>query len=485
MAATKTGVLSVTSECVPLIKSGGLADVAGALPGALAGQGITMRVLLPAYRGLLKKIGRTRTVLDLPNLFGGKGRVVAGTVGDMQVLLLDAPHLFDRAGGPYLDAEGRDFPDNPERFAALSWAAAEIAEQGLSDGWKPSLVHAHDWQAALAPVYLRLRGIPVPSILTIHNIAFQGLAPFEKMQALRLPPELWERGDTEYWGQIGVLKAGLIHADRVTTVSPTYALELRRDRFGMGLQGVIAARPDGICGLLNGIDTEVWNPETDPEVVSFSARSLAGRAKNRKRLVAEFGLTDTGGPIAAVISRLTRQKGLDLLPEVIPSFLARGGMVAILGNGDADIQEALRSLAAHFPGKVGLYLGYDEARSHRVFAGADCIVIPSRFEPCGLTQLYGLRYGAVPMVVATGGLADTVIAANPAALDREVATGIVLPQADTDSLRAGFDQLLDLHAQPDVFRRIRRNGMAANFGWARSAQAYAELYHDLAPELGP
>jgi starch synthase len=318
-----------------------------------------------------------------------------------------------------------------------------------------------------------------PSILTIHNIAFQGLAPYEKLAALRLDAADFTSGDLEYWGQISTLKAGIIHADQVTTVSPTYAVELQREEFGMGLHGVINARPGGVLGILNGIDEAVWNPETDPEVRNYSLRTLAPRKGNRKALLKEFGLKETGGPLAIVVSRLTRQKGLDLLPDVLPAFVAGGGMVAVLGSGDRDLEEALAGLATAHPGRIGLRIGYNETLSHLMFAGGDAVVIPSRFEPCGLTQLYGLRYGAVPVVTATGGLADTVIAANPAALAAGVATGIVMHRTDPLALHMAFSQLLALYAQPETFTQIRKAGMRADFGWSRSAAAYADLYHGM------
>jgi starch synthase len=479
MAEGKLRVLSVTSEAVPLIKSGGLADVAGALPLALAALGVEMRVMLPAYPGLATKIGPSKVVWATPDLFGGPARLLAGQAGGVDFLLLDAPHLYGRNGGAYLGPDGKDYPDNPERFAALSWAAMEVCRDGLTDGWTPEVMHGHDWQAALTPLYLRRQGVACPSILTIHNIAFQGLAPYEKLAALRLDADDFTSGDLEYWGQISTLKAGIIHADQVTTVSPTYAVELQREEFGMGLHGVINARPGGVLGILNGIDEAVWNPETDPEVRNYSLRTLAPRKGNRKALLKEFGLKETGGPLAIVVSRLTRQKGLDLLPDVLPAFVAGGGMVAVLGSGDRDLEEALAGLATAHPGRIGLRIGYNETLSHLMFAGGDAVVIPSRFEPCGLTQLYGLRYGAVPVVTATGGLADTVIAANPAALAAGVATGIVMHRTDPLALHMAFSQLLALYAQPETFTQIRKAGMRADFGWSRSAAAYADLYHGM------
>jgi starch synthase len=470
-------VLSVASECVPLVKTGGLADVVGALPKALAPRGWEMRVLLPGYRGLAKKLGRARPVWSSKDLFGGPARVLAGQADGTPILLLEAAHLYDRAGGPY--GNPADFPDNPERFAALSWVAAEIATSGLTDGWRPDLVHAHDWQAGLAPAYLRYRGAATPTILTIHNIAFQGLAPADRLARLKLPAREYSREGFEYWGQISTLKAGLVTADAITTVSPSYAAELMRGEFGLGLEGVIQARAADLTGILNGADTEVWNPETDPAIRPFSARSLKAKAANRTALLAEFGLGEVPGPLAIVVSRLTGQKGIDLLPEVIPGFVARGGGLAVLGTGEPALETALAALARAHPGRVAVKIGYDEALSHRMFGGADAVLVPSRFEPCGLTQMYGLRYGAVPVVAATGGLADTIVTANPAALAAGAATGIAFHPTDALAFGVALGRLADLHADPRAWTALQRRAMQADVGWAASSARYAALYERL------
>ncbi|MDE3080426.1 MAG: glycogen/starch synthase, partial [Paracoccaceae bacterium] len=335
-------VLSVASESVPLVKTGGLADVVGALPRALAGQGWQMRVLMPAYRGLAGRLEGAEEVWTGGDLFGGPALVLAGQVDGLDMLLLSAPHLFDRAGGPY-SVEGRDHADNPERFAALCWVAAAIARDGLGDGWRPDIVHGHDWQGGLAPAYLRYAGTPVKSVLTVHNIAFQGLAPADRLAALRLPGAEFHAGALEYYGQISTLKAGLVTADAITTVSPTYAEELMRPAFGMGLEGVIAARAAQVHGILNGVDTEVWNPAGDLEVAAYDSRRLPRKALNRARLIAEFGLGEVPGPLAIVVSRLTGQKGIDLIPAVLPDFVAGGGGLAVLGSGDAGLEQAMHA----------------------------------------------------------------------------------------------------------------------------------------------
>jgi starch synthase len=471
-------VLSVASECVPLVKTGGLADVVGALPAALAPHGWDMRVLIPAYRGVAAKVaGATEVVWSDPALFGGPAQVLAGQVAGMRVLLLDAPHLYDRAGGPY-GHQGVDFADNPERFAALSWAAAAIAREGLADGWRPDVLHCHDWQAGFAPAYLRF-GSPtdVGSVVTVHNIAFQGHAPPDRLGLLRLPAHEFHAGSLEYFGNLSSLKAGLIHADRITTVSPTYACELMRPEFGMGLQGVIAARADVVSGILNGVDTAVWNPEA--EDVPYSAKAPKNKVLARAALLAEMGLSDIPGPLAIVVSRLTDQKGIDLLSAAIPEFVGLGGGLAVLGSGDPRLEGAMQALARTHPGRVAVRIGYDEGLSHRMFSGADAVLVPSRFEPCGLTQMYGLRYGTIPVVAATGGLADTVVTANPMALVAGAATGITFHPTDALALTQALRRLATLHADRKTWARMRQAAMATPVGWEASSAAYAALYDGL------
>ena len=468
-------VLSVASECVPLVKTGGLADVVGALPGALAPTGWDMRVLLPAYRGVRAQAKNWPVVWEEADLWGGPGRVLAGRVAGVPLLLLDAPHLYDREGGPYSGPTG-EHPDNAIRFAALSWVAARIAREGL-DGWKPDILHAHDWQAGLAPAYLAYHGNGgVKSVITIHNIAFQGWAPAHMLGVLRLPGHAFHPDALEYYGGISSLKAALVTADWITTVSPNYATELMRPEFGMGLQGVITARGPVVSGILNGVDTGVWDPsKEDP---AFDRKAVAGKSAARAKLCAGFGLA-VPGPLAIVVSRLTDQKGIDLLPAVIPEFVLGGGGLVVLGSGDTGMEAAMRQLADRFPGRVAVRIGYDEGLSHRLFAGADAVLVPSRFEPCGLTQMYGLRYGTLPVVSLVGGLADTVIGATPATLAAGAATGVTFHPVDTLAFGQALAHLLELHRQPKLWARLRANAMAHPVGWETSAAAYASLYERL------
>lgn len=486
MARRIKRVLSVASECAPLIKTGGLADVVGALPAALEPLGWKTKVLLPAYPGLLQKIGRGTRVWRDENLFGGPATVVRGKIDGLNVLLLDAPHLFDRDGGPY-SAHGHDFHDNHVRFAALSWVGAQIALHGTKDKWKPDLVHAHDWQAGLVPSYLRYAGSQIPTVMTVHNIAFQGIVGADQLDYLRLPSWDFTPESLEYHGLLSTLKAGMVHASRLTTVSPSYAQELTEAHFGFGLEGVVKARRERgeLAGFINGVDTSVWDPATDPEVVPYSALDTSGKAENRQRLLQEFSLTEPTGPLAVVVTRLTYQKGIDLMVEALPGFLERGGAVAILGSGDADYEAALGDLAARYPGQVGLRIGYDEALSHRLYAGGDIVLVPSRFEPSGLTQLYGMRYGTIPVVAATGGLRDTVCDATPENLAAGVATGFTFGDAylggtiDAGGLSFALGRAIDLYGDAEAWSQLRHTAMNAPVGWEQSAAQYAAMFDNL------
>lgn len=472
-------VLSVASECAPLVKTGGLADVAGALPAALRAEGIEMRTILPGYPAVMAALeaGAVQVMAE-DRLFGGTARLLVGHAAGLELFVIDAPHLYMREGSIYLGADGNDWSDNPQRFAALSLLAARIGTEGVTidgQGWQPDLLHCHDWQAGFVPDYLAQMGGRCATVLTIHNIAFQGLTGHHMIEQLGLPRSRFHAEGFEYYGQLSALKAGLMRADRLTTVSPTYAAELMRPEFGMGLDGVMRARRRDLSGILNGIDESAWNPATDPNIAE-PYRHPSGKTASRDALRAEMGLPQSSGPLCCVVSRLTEQKGLDLLLEALPALLERGGQLALLGSGDRGLEEAFRE-AAREDG-VAVRIGYDEALSHRLIAGADAILVPSRFEPCGLTQLYGLRYGTIPLVALTGGLADTVINASPAALDRGVATGLQFHPVSADPLAVALGRLCDLYAEPDTWARMQANAMSQPVGWASSARAYAALYRD-------
>jgi starch synthase len=483
MTSKRLRVLSVASEVYPLVKTGGLADVAGALPAALAAEGVQVVTLLPGYPAVLDAIEQGRTVARLDDLMGGPAALIGGRAAGLDLLALDAPHLYSRDGGPYVDPRNVDWPDNPQRFAALAQVAALVAG-GLVPRYRPHLVHAHDWQAGLTPAYLHYRGVATPSVLTIHNLAFQGRAPAGLLAMLGLPGDAMTIDGVEYYGDIGFLKAGIAFASRVTTVSPTYADEIATEAGGMGLGGLLMARAAAgdLVGILNGIDTAVWDPATDPLLPApYSAARPAGRRAARAALEEEFGLArGEAGPILAVVSRLTHQKGLDLLLAALPRLIDRGARLALLGSGEAAIEAGFREAARAHPGRVGVTIGYDEGKAHRLQAGADMILVPSRFEPCGLTQLCALRYGAVPVVARVGGLADTVIDANPAALAIGVATGVQFAPDSADALLAAIRHATLLQADRATWARLQANAMAAEVSWARSARTYAALFRALA-----
>ncbi len=477
-------VLSVASEAVPLIKTGGLADVAGALPSAVAPHGVAMTTLLPAYPAVLASAGKTKVTHRWDSLLGAPARLLSSSIDGHPLLLLDAPSLFARDGGPYAAPDGRDWADNWLRFAALARAAADLAS-GAVKGRAYDVLHAHDWQAALAPAFLRFApgpGRAARSIVTIHNIAFQGHFGADIFPALGLPPSAWGIDGVEYHGGVGYLKAGMATADAITTVSPSYAAEIATAEFGMGLEGLVRARQGVVTGIVNGIDPAVWTPASDSDLASnFTARSVSKRSINKRAIEAAFGLEAGAGPLFIVVSRLTWQKGMDLLLDAADHLVGLGARLAVLGTGDAALEDGFRHAVDRHPGRIGVRIGYDEALSHLMQGGADAILIPSRFEPCGLTQLYGLAYGCVPVVARTGGLADTVIDANVAGVAAGVATG-VQHGPGSDALRHAIARAVALYADPATWRRIQQRGMAADFSWGRSGQAYADLYARLAEQ---
>jgi starch synthase len=483
-------VLSVASEVYPLIKTGGLADVTGALPDALAANNVTMRTLVPGYPSVMGKLGGGRTVAQIDDLFGTPARLVAARMEGIDVIVIDAPSHYDRPGNPYVGPDGWDWPDNWKRFAALSWVAAELG-MGLVEGYRPQVIHAHDWQAGLAPAYIKFGPRDdIKTVMTVHNMAFKGFFGPEIFGQLRLPPHAFGVGGVEFWGGISYLKSGMECADYVTTVSPTYADEIRTAEFGMGLEGLLNGRAETVFGILNGIDTKVWDPAIDPALPQkFSSSTIHLRVNNKKAIVDKFGLDGTDGPLFCVVSRLTDQKGMDLLLQTVDGLVDLGARLAVLGSGEAYLEDGFRHHADKHKGKVGIITGYNEALSHLLQGGADAILVPSRFEPCGLTQLYGLRYGCVPVVSRIGGLADTVIHANPAALRAEVATGIVHEPASPQALYEAVRRAVKLYADQKTWKKIQRRGMKSDVSWQTSATRYADLYakltgldlHDLNP----
>jgi starch synthase len=489
---TSVTVLGVASEIFPLIKTGGLADVTGALPAALAAEGVQVTTLVPGYPAVLDRLDDAEPVHHFAALFGGPARLLRGRASGLDLLAIDAPHLYVRPGNPYLGPDGRDWPDNAVRFAALGDVAAQVATralagvaQGVGQGGAPDIVHAHDWQAGLAFAHLHYRGGPRPgTVMTVHNLAYQGVFPAALLPTLGLPPAAFNIDGVEFYGNIGFLKAGLVFADRITTVSPTYAAEIRTPEGGLGLDGLLRARAPVLQGILNGIDDTVWNPAADKFITAdFSPSRLRRRAANKVALQARLGLAaEPDVLLLGVISRLTEQKGLDLLLADLAGLPLLGAQLALLGAGDRALEDGFAVAAAANPGRIACVIGYDEALAHQIQAGADALVVPSRFEPCGLTQLSALRYGTLPVVARVGGLADTVIDANEAALAAGCGTGVQFAPVTREMLQAALQRTATLWRQPTTWQRLQRNAMRADVSWRGPAARYAALYRGLLAE---
>lgn len=483
-------VLSVASEAYPVVKTGGLADVAGALPAALGAAGADTTTMLPGYPAVMQALTDPRAggvaptaVHRFADLFGGSATVLRGSAGGLKLLVVDAPHLYARPGNPYLGADGREWADNGLRFAGLGAAAAAMAVSDESF----DILHAHDWQAAMAVVYLNFHpGARPGTVLTVHNMAFQGRYPAGLFPRLGLPEAAFSLNGLEYHGDVNFLKGGLSYADRITTVSPTYAREITGVENGMGLDGILRYRADVLSGIMNGIDENTWNPATDPLIpAKFSRGKLARRAVNKAELQQRMGLEpDPDALLIGAISRLTTQKGLDMLVDLLDELANEGVQLAMLGSGDPDLEHAFVAAAEWNLGSVGCVIGYDEPLAHLIEAGSDAFLVPSRFEPCGLTQLYALRYGAVPVVARVGGLADSVIDANEAALAAGVATGLQFWPATPEALQLTLQRLAALWRDKAAWAQIQQNGMAADVSWRGPARRYVALYQALMAERG-
>ena len=477
--AKPTRILFAGSECFPLIKTGGLADVMGALPPALSDRGLEVFTLLPGFPAVKRGVTRAKKIGALPDIAGGSVDILKGKSPTGQTILVaDAPHLFDIDGNPYLDANGKDRADNGIRYAAFSEIAAKVAV-GEAFKWRADVLHAHDWQTGLVAAYLSLMEGPKPkTVFTIHNLAFQGQFPKSLMQKVRLPTSMFHQDGIEFWNKVSFLKAGIVYSDVVTTVSPTYAREIQTEEGGMGLGGLLKKFNHKLHGIANGIDTNVWNPETDSALAQpYSVKSIAGKKAAKKSLHKHFGLSHTAkAPLFGVISRLTEQKGLDLVAAALPHIVGNDAQLVLLGSGDKDLEMLFQHAAKKHPDHVGTFIGYDEKLAHQVQAGADVILVPSRFEPCGLTQLCAMRYGSVPLVARVGGLADTVIDASTAALKHRQGTGIQFSPAGFDPFIAGLDRALQLYQDKKTWVQIRRNGMREDVSWALPAATYHALY---------
>lgn len=466
-------ILFVTSEIADLVKVGGLGDVSAALPRALA-QHHDVRVLIPGYRQVLDSGHPIRVVGEV----GGHAALPACRIGRMDlpdgliVYVLLSPELYEREGGPYGDTQLRDWPDNHIRFARLGMAAAEIAATNAGMAWQPDLVHANDWPAGLAPAYMAWRGLKTPSVFTVHNLAYQGLCDLHCSPELGLPASASSPESMEFYGKLSFMKAGLAHASHITTVSRTYAREITGGAFGCGLEGLLKHKAirGQLSGITNGID-ESWDPQHDAHLVAgFSPRDLAGKRANARYVEQLFALDADDGPLFAVVSRLVQQKGIDLTLQVAERIVAGGGRLAVIGRGEAELEQAMRELAARHPGRIGVQIGFNETDARRMYAGSDFLLMPSRFEPCGLSQMYAQRFGSLPIARRTGGLADTI---------EDGVSGFLFDQANADSYLEAISRALKVFRHPALLSAMRCQAMSAPLYWRQSARPYDQLYRDL------
>ena len=483
-------VLQVSAEIFPLLKTGGLADIAGALPQALAGVGCQVRALLPGFPAILQALQASSLVGEFRAPWGDTVRVrlgqlagVPGGDGPLSAYVLEAPALYARPGNPYEDAQRRPYADNHRRFAALGWAAAHLAH-GLDRDWAPQIVHCHDWHAGLAPACLKHWPGPaagVRTLYTVHNLAYQGLFGPEVFGELGLPAAAFQLDGLEFHGQVSFMKAGLHYADHLSTVSPSYASEIQTPEQGCGLDGLLRSRREQLTGILNAVDEAVWSPGADALIEHvYTPARMAGKALCKAALQRCSGLGEQAdAPLFALVGRITEQKGLSLVLAGVDEIVAQGGQLLVLGSGETGLEQALQQQAVRHPGRVAVHLGYDEALAHRIFAGSDVTLVPSLFEPCGLTQMYGLKYGSLPLVRAVGGLADTVIDADLATLADHSATGFVFGPFTDAAYQHALRRAFALYGKRAAWARVRQTGMRQPLGWAPAAARYLALYQRL------
>lgn len=478
-------VLFVTPELAPWMKSGGLGEISWSLPAALHAAGVDVRILVPAYAPLLAAFPQAQVVAEIASP-GGElppGRLRAASAANgVPLLLIDCPGYYLRAGSAYLDADGSDFADNHLRFGLLSRIAALLACEASPLAWRPDILHCNDWPCGLAPAYLHFTGGgKAATVMSIHNLAFQGIFPADTLSALGLPAEAYAMDGVEFWGKLSFMKAGLHYADRITTVSPRYAEEIQTEAYGYGFAGLLHWRRADLVGILNGIDTSVWNPATDPHLPRrYEFAHLKGKEACKAQLRQRFGLApDASSPLLGAVCRITHQKGLDLLLGIGDPIAALPAQLVVLGTGDKGLEAALRAMAARHPGQFAIHIGFDEGLAHLVEAGADMFLMPSRFEPCGLNQMYSLRYGTPPLVRNTGGLADTVVDCNDATLAAGTANGFVFDEASPEALLATIRRAVGAWHDRSLWRKLQRNGMGLDFSWSKAAAAYADVYAGL------
>ena len=477
-------VLFATSEAYPLIKTGGLADVSGALPKAISQlpnfKG-DIKLLLPAYSAVLAKLKAPKTIANI-SVLGQDCSLITGKMpdSDIEVIAIKNAALYERTGGPYSDENGIDWLDNPLRFGVLSRVASLLGSANSPiKNWLPDLIHCNDWQTGLAPAYMKLLdNSKTKSILSIHNIAFQGCFDATWLKQLELPAAHFQINGFEYHGQISFLKAGLFYADQLSTVSPTYAQEIQTADFGFGLEGLLQTRSSELTGILNGIDADEWNPATDLHLPkNYSNSRITGKHAVKHALQQQLGLDiHANAPLLGVVSRLTHQKGLDLLPVIMPKLVDLGCQFAILGSGEKKLEANFNALAERYPTQISMNIGYHEHLSHNIMAGSDLFIMPSRFEPCGLNQLYGLAYGTPPIVSNTGGLADSVCDTNELSLKNSSATGFVVKNVTSASLLITIQQAIATWQDKKTWRKLQKNGMSRDISWVSSAKPYFNLY---------
>ena len=470
-------VLFVTPECAPLVKTGGLGDVSAALPAALHNQGVDVRVLIPGYPTVMSADPSAREAARV-RLLGHEVRLLESRLpNDVPLLVAACPELYTRGGGPYQADDGADWKDNAMRFGVLSKLAALLGSDGSPLRWRPQVVHCNDWPTALAPVYLQHSRQPrAASLVTIHNLAFQGLFERVEVSKLELPAAVLGHQGLEFFGKISFLKGGLVYADAVNTVSPTYAQEIQGQKLGFGMEGVLRVRADRLYGVLNGIDTELWDPSNDAHIPSgYDAASLEKKAANKVALRERMGLDAAyDRPVAGLVSRLTHQKGIDFLLDAADALLTMGWQVAVVGTGERELVTRLEAAQRQNRGQFAVWIGFDESLAHLIEAGSDVFLMPSRFEPCGMNQMYSQRYGTPPIVNATGGLVDTVTE------DRHQ-TGFVMTEANSAQLIAACRRAMEAIKDEARWRRIQRNGMERDFSWGPAAKKYREIYSKITP----
>ncbi len=486
-------IVVAASEAIPYAKTGGLADVTGALPQELAKLGHDVILLLPRYRSLDESGRHFRVIarLPVPTPRGDTEAVIEEDIVEiagntsMRVWALRQDKYFDRAG--LYQEQGQDYPDNLERFTWFSRAIVEaVSFLGREKRWKTEMLHLHDWQTALCAVYQktvdrdRREFRDLKTVLTLHNVGYQGIFPGRQFDMTGLPPALFVPEGLEFYGSINLLKGGIIHADYLTTVSPTYAREILTPEFGFGLEGVLQTRRGHLEGIVNGIDTDRWNPASDRFLPApYSINDRAGKSVCKRALQREFGFRENHVPMLASIARLTSQKGVDLLEAVIPRLMESELQMAILGAGDSNHEDNLRKLRSRFPDRIGLHIGFDEGLAHRIEAGADIFLMPSRYEPCGLSQLYSLRYGTVPVVTKTGGLADTVVPVNSETLKLGTATGYHVESLTEEGVRSAVLSAVEMYSESALWEQIVRTGMKTDVSWSNSARTYERIFSRL------